>query len=93
MRIRRWQRQPIGRVLVHTLGLVGAIASWLSDKAPAVAIFGLAFIYVLMALVAGPLGRALGLPPYRPDEAYSATLNRWRRELQAPRASEITRSN
>lgn len=93
MRVRRWQRRPIGRLLVHTLGLVGAIAGWLSDKTPAVAIAGLAFIYVLMALIAGPLGRALGLPPYQPDEAYSATLDRWRRERRAARASEIIRSN
>jgi hypothetical protein len=93
MRVRRWQRRPIGRLLVHTLGLVGTIASWISDKTPAAAMAGLALIYVLMALIAGPLGRALGLPPYQPNEAYRATLDRWRRERRSPRAFEITRSN
>jgi hypothetical protein len=80
-------------MLVDTLALVGIIAGWVSDKAPAVAIGGLALIYLLMALIAGPLGRALGLPRYRPDEAYSATLDRWRRERRTPPASETIRSN
>lgn len=86
-------RGPIGRLLVHTLSLVVLIAGWVSDKAPAVAIGGLALIYVLMALIAGPLGRALGLPRYQPDEAYAATLDRWRRERRKPPASEIIRSS
>lgn len=93
VRVRRSLRRPIGRLLVDTLALVGAIAGWVSDKTPAVAIGGLVLVYVLMALIAGPLGRALGLPRYQPDEAYSVTLDRWRRARQTPPASEITRSN
>jgi hypothetical protein len=93
MSVRRWQPRSIGRLLAHTLGLVGIIAGWLSDTTPAIAVVGLALIYVLMALIAGPLGRALGLPPFQPDEAYSATLDRWRRERRAPRASETSRLN
>jgi len=86
MSVRRWQPRSIGRLLAHMLGLVGIIAGWLSDKTPAIAVVGLVLIYVLMALIAGPLGRALGLPPHQPDEAYSATLDRWRSERRGPRS-------
>jgi hypothetical protein len=74
------------------LGLIGIVAAWASERVPAVAIGGLLAIYVLVGLVAGPLGRVLGLPSYRPDEAYTATLDRWRNErklVHAPkRATE-----
>jgi hypothetical protein len=67
-------------VLSSALGLVSAIVGWASASAPAVAVAGLVIVYVLTALVAGPLGRALGFPPYRPDEAYTVTLDRSRNE-------------
>jgi len=78
----------LGRALIDTLGLVGIVSAWASERVPAVAIGGLVAVYVLVALVAGPLGRVLGLPPYRPDEAYTATLDRWRNErklIQMPK--------
>jgi hypothetical protein len=72
---RRW---TLGRVLLDALGLVGIVAAWASERVPALAIGGLVVVYLVVALVAGPLGRLFGLPPYRPDEAYSATLDHWR---------------
>ena len=70
----------MGRALIDTLGLVGIVFAWASEGVPEVAIGGLVAVYVLVALIAGPLGRVLGLPPYRPDEAYTATLDPWRNE-------------
>jgi hypothetical protein len=87
-------RRPISRLLVEALALVGVVAGWASDKTPVLAIAGLGLIYVLIALIAGPLGRTLGLPRYQPDEAYSTTLDRWRKRRQPPRpASQTTPSN
>jgi len=73
--------------------LVGAIVGWASASVPAVAGAGLVIAYVLMALVAGPLGRALGFPPYRPDEAYSMTLDRWRNERNVVELAKLDRKD
>jgi hypothetical protein len=86
MRMRRLLHRPVDRLLSDVLAFAGIVAGWASDKAPAVAIVGLVVVYVLMALVPGPLGRALGLPRYRPDEAYGVTLDRWRKQRQMPPA-------
>jgi hypothetical protein len=88
---RRWW--TYGRVLSSVLGWVGAIVGWASASVPAVAVAGLVIIYVLMALVAGPLGRALGFPPYRPDEAYTATLDRWRNERKVVELAKLGRKD
>jgi hypothetical protein len=81
------------RALSSVLGLVGAIVGWASASVPAVAVAGLVIVYVLMALVAGPLGRALGFPPYRPDEAYTVTLDRWRNERKVVELAKLGRKD
>ena len=88
---RRWW--TYGRVLSSVLGLVGAIVGWASASVPALAVVGLVIVYVLMAFVAGPLGRALGFPPYRPDEAYTVTLDRWRNERKLVGLAKLGRKD
>jgi hypothetical protein len=66
--------------MTYLLLYVGFAAAWLAKQHPAPALIGLFCVYAVMALLAGPVGRAIGLPAFRPDEAYVATLHRWRRE-------------
>jgi hypothetical protein len=73
---------------------VGRRHRWVGFRlGAAVAVAGLVIVYVLMALVAGPLGRALGFPPYRPDEAYTVTLDRWRNERKLVGLAKLGRKD
>jgi len=70
----------------YVLLYVGFAAAWLSKRHPAPAVIGLACVYAVLALLGGPVGRRIGLPAFRPDEAYFATLRRWQRERQNTQA-------
>jgi len=66
--------------ITYLLLWVGFVAAWLSKRHAAPAVIGLACVYAAVAMLAGPVGRLIGLPAFRPDEAYTATLRRWRRD-------------
>jgi hypothetical protein len=78
--MRAWGRLGGAPRISHAVLLAGSIGGWLAKDHPAPAVAGLSCLYVLLALLAGPGGKALGLPAFRADEAYSDTLRRWRKE-------------
>jgi hypothetical protein len=84
--MRVWSKVRASFRITSLLLYVGFAAAWLSKKHPAPALFGLVCVYAVVALLAGPVGRAIGLPAFRPDEAYVATLHRWRRDRRAARS-------
>jgi hypothetical protein len=63
--------------------LIGLLAGWIAKDHPAPALIGLGCFYAVLALLAGPIGKVLGLPTFRADEAYSDTLRRWRKERRS----------
>ena len=83
--MRAWSRIRSSFRLTSAMLMTGLHAAWLSKDHPAPALGALAVVYVALALLIGPAGRALGLPAYRPDAAYSDTLQRWRQERRARR--------
>jgi hypothetical protein len=78
--MRVWSKVRGSFRIAYLLLYVGFAAAWLSKKHPAPALIGLVCVYGTVGLLAGPVGRAIGLPAFRPDEAYVATLRRWRLE-------------
>jgi hypothetical protein len=78
-RFTSWFRGPTGRLLGTALSIACVAVALASLEAPALAIGVVVLVYVLGALVA-TWGRAFGLPKFRPDEAYTLTLDRWRKE-------------
>jgi hypothetical protein len=70
----------------YVLLYLGFAAAWLSKQHPGPAVIGIACVYAVLALLGGPIGRMVGLPAFRPDEAYIATLHRWQRERRDKRA-------
>jgi hypothetical protein len=78
--MRAWSKVRASFRLTYVLLSAGVAAAWLSKQHPAPAVIGLVGVYAALALLAGPVGRFTGLPTFRPDEAYSDTLRRWRRE-------------
>jgi len=75
-----WSKVRGSFAITYLLLCVGIAAAWLSKQHAAPALIGLFCAYVATALLAGPVGRLIGLPAFRPDEAYTATLRRWRRD-------------
>jgi hypothetical protein len=66
--------------LTYAVLLVGGLLAWLSKDYPAPALVALVCVYASVGVLAGAVGRFIGLPAFRPDEAYSDTLRRWQRE-------------
>jgi len=81
-----WSRVRASLRITYVLLCIGIAVAWLSKQHPAPAVIGLACVYAAVALLAGPIGRAVGLPAYRPDEAYVDTLHRWRLDRRAGRS-------
>ena len=70
--------------ITYGLLLLGAALAWLSKSHPGPAVIALVCVYAAAALLAGPVGRKIGLPAFRADEAYADTLRRWRQERRHP---------
>jgi hypothetical protein len=62
---------------------IGLVVAFLSKHHAGPALIGLATVYVAVVLLIGPLGRLIGLPAFRPDEAYSDTLRHWHRRRRS----------
>jgi hypothetical protein len=78
--MKAWSKATAPFRLTYVLLSAGVAAAWLSKQHTAPAVIGLVCVYAALALLTGPVGRFIGLPAFRPDEAYSDTLRRWRRE-------------
>jgi ketosteroid isomerase-like protein len=72
MTLRRISGIGLTTIVVTFTGFVVA-------KQPGPTATALAGAYIALGLLPGPIGRALGLPPWRPDEAYITLLGRWYR--------------
>jgi hypothetical protein len=87
--MKAWPKVRVVLRIAFLLLLVGYVADAFASRGyPAPAVIGLSCVYAAVALLARPVGRLLGLPAFRSDEAYVSTLRRWRLE----RRNTATRS-
>lgn len=79
--VKRWSKAHPGFRAAYALAALGVLlVSWLTSRHPDPALAALVCLTVAVVVLTGPVGRAIGLPTYRPNEAYRDTLHRWRRE-------------
>lgn len=79
--VRLWSKMHPAFRAAYAVSVVGIVLfAWLTSHHLETALAALTCLCVTVSVLAGPVGRAIGLPAYRPDEAYHDTLRRWRQE-------------